>query len=424
LDAGRGIRNLFPAFSRVAPMIESVGSFVVGLFLLLFQVLAALPWVIALDPRFVLDWLRKPRNLLGGSLGILGLRLLLRLYFYGVFGLDSWGRIYAAILQLQLTIDLFLLVFAVLLLVWPRGGAVALVAFREGIRQPVFWLLLGGAAILMVVLIFVPYFTFGDDYKMMKQLGFDLVMLVTAFFVVLNACLSIGEEIEGRTAVTLMSKPLSRRQFLLGKFLGILLAGLAMTALLGWSLTWALYFKPMFDSPLDEHVDLLQVQFQPSLNAVAESLPADETIRPLLQGAAQWTGGALAIMPGLTIGFCQAMVLLSVAAALATRLPLVVNMVACGACFFLGNLAPHLVNVAAGLRPDVGGRLVQFTAGAFDTVLPALDYFSPGPAIVRDQPLPLGGYLLYVASVMGYSAMYTVIALLAGLILFEDRDLA
>ena len=44
-----------------------------------------------------------------------------------------------------------------------------------------------------------------------------------------------------------MSKPVSRRQFLLGKFLGILLASLVMIALLGVFFTFVLWFKPWFD---------------------------------------------------------------------------------------------------------------------------------------------------------------------------------
>ena len=50
----------------------------------------------------------------------------------------------------------------------------------------------------------------------------------------LAASMLISEEIEGRTAITLMSKPVSRRQFLLGKFVGLLLAALAMTGILSW----------------------------------------------------------------------------------------------------------------------------------------------------------------------------------------------
>ena len=66
----------------------------------------------------------------------------------------------------------------VMLLVWPKGGAVALAAFREGYRQPMFWLLIVlSRRSLLVVSMVIPYFTFGDDFKMMKQLGFDMVML-------------------------------------------------------------------------------------------------------------------------------------------------------------------------------------------------------------------------------------------------------
>ena len=81
--------------------------------------------------------------------------------------------------------------------------------------------------------IVIPYFTFGDDYKMMKQIGFDIVMLAAVLFGVLAASMSISEEIEGRTAITVMSKPINRRQFLIGKFLGILLACAAMSLMLG-----------------------------------------------------------------------------------------------------------------------------------------------------------------------------------------------
>ena len=42
-------------------------------------------------------------------------------------------------------IDLVLLGF------WPKGGAVALAAFQEGVRQPLFWMLFGAALVLMLV---------------------------------------------------------------------------------------------------------------------------------------------------------------------------------------------------------------------------------------------------------------------------------
>ena len=53
---------------------------------------------------------------------------------------------------------------------------------------------------------------------------FDAVMLFSGLFGLLTASISVNEEIEGRTAITVISKPVSRRQFFIGKYLGILLA--------------------------------------------------------------------------------------------------------------------------------------------------------------------------------------------------------
>src|SRR5262249_41128442 len=147
-----------------------------------------------------------------------------------------------------------------------------------------------------------------------------------------------------------------------------------------------------------------------------------------------WWGSALAVLPGLVLGAGQAMLFLAIACALATRLPMVVNLLSCLVIFFLGNLAPHLSQIV--LRQQYtfarehGGSestalgLVQFIAKLFRLVLPALEYFGLDSAIVRDQALPVGPYVGHVALVLGYSVLYSGIALLLGLTLFEDRDLA
>jgi hypothetical protein len=143
------------------------------------------------------------------------------------------------------------------------------------------------------------------------------------------------------------------------------------------------------------------------------------------RGATDWLGEAFARQLGLVLGFGQVMVLLAIASALATRLPMVINLVICLAIYFLGHLAPVLVRYSA----TVGGensplRLVGFIAQVFDVILPALEFFNMGPAVIRDTPLEFWPFARYVVSVQAYAVVYTVIALLFGLILFEDRDLA
>ena len=405
-----------------------------GTMLILVQALAALPWLAVLEPELLRSNVRKASTWLYAVLGIAVAGVVLGQVLHIIQEpdrLEMYGRLYAAVLQLQLTAGVFIAVLGLLLLLWPKGGAVAMAAFREGIRQPLFWSIAAVAAGLMFLYLFVPFFTFGEDIKFMKLLGYDTAMLAAGAFGVLAAGMSITEEIEGRTAITLISKPVSRRQFLLGKYVGIFLAALALIALLGWVFEWTIYMKPVLD-PMDDSSDPLQAQVEPYWTGLVAGTtgPAGDFLR----GVVLWFSSTTAVFLGLAIGSCQVMILTALAAALATRLPMVVNLVTCLGLFFLGNLAPVLLEVAgrmqSGHAQEHAGQgsmpleLVRFMARLFDTLLPALEFFNLGPAVIRDRPLPVGDYLLYVGSVAGYSLLYTAIALLVGLILFEDRDLA
>src|SRR5258708_6544058 len=204
-------------------------SALVGTVCWLIQFAAALPWLAILDPRAFRAGVRRPVNWLI-ALGVAvalgaGLAVFLSIV-QDAERLLIWGRLFGAVLSLQLVLDFFVLLFPVLMRLWPHGAAVALAAFREGIRQPMFWLIMAFALGAMLFSPFLPYFTFGEDWKMVQEIGYDIIMLSAVLFAVLAASMSITEEIEGRTAITVMSKPVSRRQSLLGKYIGMLLAAL------------------------------------------------------------------------------------------------------------------------------------------------------------------------------------------------------
>jgi len=385
------------------------------------QAAAAVPWIMALDWRNR-PWIRQFKVWGTGLLAAVVIGAVWA-YFLEEDGdakdLARWGRFYMSILHIQLAADFFVVVFWLLLTFWSKGAAVALAAFQEGVRQPMFWLLFGVALLLMLISPFVPYFTFGEDFKMVKELCFAFTMLAPAIFAVIAASISVSEEIEGRTAVTLMSKPISRRQFLLGKFAGLLMASLFMTVLLGWFLVWIVIFKSWYDPSLPNTKEAL-AQADPSwVIDAANSWFPNSTLGDLSKGILFWINDAGVAFPGLLIGFCQVMVLLSIAVALGTRLPMVINIPICVLIFFLGHLTPIMTEVSKS-----GIRLVYFMAQLFDTLLPGLDLFDVGSAVIRDVPLPAVPYAWYTFNVLLYALTYTAIALLFGLILFEDRDLA
>ena len=401
---------------------------VAGLILAAVQALAALPWVSSFDGRPFRRWITDLKVLayLSGGTFVLGAALG---WYMGSLGdiadLEQKGRYYFAILHIQLVIDFAIFAPRALLAVWPKGGAVATAAYREALRQPMFWLIALLASLLIVASTVIPYFTLGDDYKLMKQVGFDAVMLFSGLFGLLTASISVNEEIEGRTAITVISKPVSRRQFFIGKYLGILLACWVMTLLLGWVLTWALHIKPRFD-PLDEVLDPMPFEVTRWLSPKFDALMPTVEGSGWARGAGAWAGETLAHHLGLARIFGQVMILLGICTALATRVQFVVNLVICLGVFLIGNLSPIMVHVTdrPGNEDNPALQLVRFIAQLFNAIFPSLDAFDMGPAIIRDTPLSTLTFLGFVATVLLYALLYTGIAILAGLLLFEDRDLA
>jgi hypothetical protein len=411
-----------------------------GATLVLLQVLAALPWLAAAfgEGRTFLEFYGSLAGLpsaggrrpgaggIGILLGAIGLVLVgmfaipsLLLYFVdGRDALEIAGRCFGAALQVQLVFDFFVLVFAILLRVWPKGGAVALAAFREGVRQPMYWLLAGAAFVFLGVSVFIPYFTFGEDHIMYKELGYDAIMFTAVAFGALAASMFVSDEIEGRTALTLLSKPVSRRDFLLGKYIGILLAAMLMFGFLGTYFEGQLLYKGFLD-----RVDPLP---QPEWISAFQTRVSGPTA-DLARGVALWVQHTIETLPGLVLSFSQVMVLVAIAVTLATRVPMVVNLSTVLVVFFLSHLTPVLLTIGKQAKETAPGpvsQLLGFVAQLFDVLLPDLEAFRIGPALLSDNAVPAGPFVAYLASVTLYGVLYSVIVLLFGLILFEDRDLA
>src|SRR5512138_2200682 len=96
--------------------------------------------------------------------------------------------------------------------------------FFEAIVQPIYSLLLTLGAGILIVFGMLPFFTLGEDTVMYKSVSLDVILLLVLIATLFATSRSIYEEIEDRTMLTLMSKPVSRFQVLFGKFLGIFTA--------------------------------------------------------------------------------------------------------------------------------------------------------------------------------------------------------
>ena len=101
----------------------------------------------------------------------------------------------------------------------PASSTIALATSKEAVAQPMYLLsLIVGRVSCSLLYIYIPYNTFGEDVKMFKDSSLMTIMVLAILVAVWTASVSVADEIEGRTALTLLSKPISRREFVLGKF--------------------------------------------------------------------------------------------------------------------------------------------------------------------------------------------------------------
>ena len=294
-----------------------------------------------------------------------------------------------AILPWTVAVVLAILAIHVLLrLFLPRVAAVAAVTVKEAVAQPVFLVALVAGTVAIITFIVIPYNTFGEDVKMFKDSGLTLVKVLSLLVVIWTASLTVAEEIEGRTALTVLSKPLNRQQFVIGKYIGLALAVLLIVLLLGSVLMASTSFKVIYDAR-----------------------EASET-EPIWRDCAN---EMITVVPGLTLSFLEACLLAAVSVAVSTRLGLVPNMIICFAVYTLGHLVPLVVQSSVGKF-----AIVRFVGQFFATLLPVLDHFTIEAAVVGGVPVPWS-YLGWAAA---YAGLYATVALLVALVLFQDRDLA
>jgi len=93
--------------------------------------------------------------------------------------------------------------------------------FFESIRQPILLVMLVVGTIGLIFCNLLAGFTMEDDQRMMVDLGLSTVFLCGTLLAAFIATNVLNREIENLTALTVISKPVARPVFVLGKFLGV-----------------------------------------------------------------------------------------------------------------------------------------------------------------------------------------------------------
>src|SRR5215831_19075016 len=115
-------------------------------------------------------------------------------------------------------------------------------AFREAVRDRVLYNLVLFVLLLIAGAIFLGELSAGQETKIIIDLGLSAMLLFGIFIAIFVGVGLVYKEIERRTLYAILSKPIGRGQFLLGKYLGLCLTLLVNVSIMGAGVSLALVY--------------------------------------------------------------------------------------------------------------------------------------------------------------------------------------
>ena len=307
----------------------------------------------------------------------------------------------------------------------------------EVVQQPVYLILITISSFFCVFLSVVPYFGFGDDIRIVKTSVLAVTLLTGLFGAVLCASSSIAREIRSGTALTVLSKPVGRACFILGKFAG--LSG-ALTLLIYANLIACLFASRMaYDAYgdadifsfslfclggiLTSHVlggflnYFMQMRFVIT-TVIAQVVLTTSMFAILLATEAETTGASQTprevdwrLIPATVLLLFAVLILTALALACSTRMELLPTLTVCSGVLFLGLMSDWLF-----LERSQDGTL---WASFFYTIIPNWQNFWLADILSTKELIPVK----YLGQAFGYLIGYVGATLMVALWLFEDREL-
>ena len=202
-----------------------------------------------------------------------------------------------------------LLVVGLLAVNWTsRTGTIARGTLKEAIRQPAFVLTLTFTILFLIALKYIPFFAGKDETKFYIECCLATILMSGMSLGIWLASTSVADEIEGKTAMTLLSKPINRRQFVIGKYLGILQSLLLLVLVCGTLLYFFTYEKTGYDAR-EASSGRLDFVFWTKVSWLPFQVPTAVPQR--------WEM-AIRVIPGLSLIFMEIAVMTAISVAIST----------------------------------------------------------------------------------------------------------
>lgn len=290
-------------------------------------------------------------------------------------------------------------------------AVIALNTFKEAVRNRVLYVILVFALIMIGASGMISRLSIGEHGRIIKNLGFSSINLFGVAIAVFVGVSLVFNELDRRTIYTIVSKPIARWQFLLGKYFGLLLTVYVNLLIMTLGFLFMLHYR----QSVAGDGGFFSVVFGSAAKAVANLV---------YWGGAEGTtfAGTVGVMPvifntALELGLITAFAIFFSAFTSPT-----LSMLFTVLTFVAGRLNQDLVMFAENLKRiavEDGASLpaLYYVVQAAARVIPNLGVFHRTVEDALYQPSP---QLAWTALV--YALFYSTAILFIGMYVFDRRN--
>jgi ABC-type transport system involved in multi-copper enzyme maturation permease subunit len=248
--------------------------------------------------------------------------------------------------------------------------AIALNTFREAIRDRILYVIFFFAAVCFLFSRILALLTVGDQVKIITDVGLAALSFFGALMAILVGTGLVYKEIDKKTIYTLLSKPIHRYQFLLGKYFGMILTLFVMLFLMTVFFLILLFFHTF------------KIEWQ--------------------------------IVAAIFLIFLELCLITAVAILFSCFSTPILSSIYTLSFYLIGHLSWGLETLIVKIKFGLGRTLAQ----VLYTLLPDLENFNIKTEVVHHLPLPSELFLFALL----YGFCYSVFILLLAVLVFRKRD--
>jgi ABC-type transport system involved in cytochrome c biogenesis permease component len=312
-----------------------------------------------------------------------------------------------------------------------RLGVLAGHTFTQLVRMKVLYFLLVFSLVLFVVGFVWSSVTPDAELKLVKDTSFGVMQIFGLLFGVVSVALLLPKDMEDRTLYTILTKPVRRYEYLLGKYLGVL--GVLFLSLLIMDVLSSAVLQVKYHYA---HADGLETIHQMEASGKVSPEQVEESKAEMEQQLAK-QGLRWDVHLAVVAIFLKISVITAVAMAISTFAgSTIFTMLAALCIYVIGHLQAGARESLMAPEPDHGAMhaeaagehppaplppsvLMRLASGTVAVIFPDFQVYNVVDAVVAGKDLKAGA----LGKMFGLSAVYLAVYLGIAIFMFAEKEL-